>query len=96
MKYLALCLMLGMLSCGKQDHEKGYRHLMTVLRNRTITTCERLQHDGSTCLTTKGQELCGKTRDEAAEVAAKWIEKNVPEDSIDCCAHTYTFKDSSK
>jgi hypothetical protein len=72
--------------------EQGYRHLMKALKDRSTSSCENLEHDGTTCYRIKGHDLCGKTRDGAAEVAAMWIDNNIPIGCGDCAVPTLTFE----
>lgn len=83
-----LFLLLLVLACGCAKRDPGYNHLMDVLTQRQTRTCEQRQYDGSTCYTVAGDKarLCSMKRDDAAEAAAKWIERNIPVDnSIHCC-----------
>ena len=86
-KFWAVTLLMGLGLSGCAVDESGYRHLMRVLDRRgSLMTCEKLHLDGNTCLTVKnlpdgsdGPTVCALRRDRAAELAAEWIEKNVPE-----------------
>jgi hypothetical protein len=90
--WIVLTVLLATSACSRVSanapnippNEKGYRHLMKALKDRSASSCETLEHDGTTCYRVKGHDLCGKTRDEAAEVAATWIDKNIPESCGNC------------
>ncbi len=71
---LVICLIVAKHSGQSED---GYRHLMKALHERNMRICEDFA-DSTTCYTINRQRVCGKTRDGAAEDAAKWIEKNIP------------------
>lgn len=80
--FLFLSAAVAMTGCS--DRERGYRHLMLYLdKHDGLSTCERLQLDGSTCYELRGlaepHKVCAKTRDRAAELAAEYFEQHEAE-----------------
>ena len=67
------------------SYEQGYRHLMKALKTRSVHTCETLQYDGATCYRLNEHDSCAPRRDAAAELAAEWIEKSLPEETGATC-----------